>query len=142
MQHKERLCNVIVVTKNLFEHRSPDIYTSTHEIHRLIQIQMRRHPFRLTGLPAAIQKDTKGQLSFFRQLLMTKVTTAHWTCMSITLKRTELTTSTDQLQVSRGSVFIRPRGLIPQLNSNTQCKHERQEPKSDRGHELGYPKMG
>ena len=32
-------------------------------------------------------KDTKGQLwliSYFRQLLTTKVTTAHWTCMSST----------------------------------------------------------
>ncbi len=53
------------------------------------------------------------------------------------VKRTKLTTSTDQLQVSRGSVFIRPRWLIQQLDSDTQCKHERQEPKTDRELKLG-----
>ncbi len=37
--------------------------------------------YRLTGCRT---KYTEGQLSFFRQLLMTKVTTAHWTCESIT----------------------------------------------------------
>ncbi len=58
-------------------------YISTHKLPHLIL--RRRHLFRYR-LTAAIQR-TKGQLwliSYFRQLLTTKVTTAHWTCISST----------------------------------------------------------
>jgi hypothetical protein len=41
------------------------------------------------------------------------------------------------VQVSRGSVFIRPGWLIQQLDSEDIYKHGIQEPKSDRELELG-----
>jgi hypothetical protein len=41
------------------------------------------------------------------------------------------------VQVSRGSVFIRPGWLIQQLDSEDINKHERQEPKSDRELKMG-----
>jgi hypothetical protein len=57
------------------------------------------------------------------------------------VKRFKLTTSTDQLQVSRGSVFIRAGWLIQATRFEHSNKHERQEPKSDRELKMGLPKI-
>jgi hypothetical protein len=59
----------------------------------------------------------------------------------VSLKRYKLTTSTDQLQVRRGSVFIRPGWLIQATRFGQSNKHERQEPKSDRELKMGLPKI-
>ena len=63
--------------------------------------------YRLTGCNT---KYTEGQLSFFRQLLMTKVTTAHWTCESIMglLMHTSITTGP-----SLGEDYGRRHFLVP-----------------------------
>jgi hypothetical protein len=128
------------------------MYDSPTYLHTCIQRYM--HPSSILYSPLLSSSVSPSSLLYHIPLssrllcppLLTSIIVACWIMLlacSVRLtvlghmKRIKLTTSTDQLQVSRGSVFIRPGWLIQQLDSDNTNKHERQEPKTDRELKLG-----